>query len=172
MPSTTMTAITMSRVESTTPYRLVLASTGFLLSGSAGALLAISTHLPARFGGIMHGKDVARDFVLLSGTALSPDLALLLGQLALTGCALRRGRTGTVGVVGLTLLGAAYTLGQLGEPITLRALSPATFRAPQAGIVLANLTCSTLMLVFGVRAWQRRRPTNQTAETEPAFHTR
>src|SRR5258708_28099926 len=100
---------------------LVLFSACNLVSASIGAILSIALHLPARFGGLLSGNDVLQDFLLLNGTALSPDLWLLLGQFVLTGCALRRGRVGMVGVIGLTLLGAVATLGQLGEPITVRA---------------------------------------------------
>lgn len=46
-----------------------------------------------------HRLVFASSDFLLSGAALSPDLALLLGQPALTGCALRRGRTGMMSVV-------------------------------------------------------------------------
>lgn len=150
---------------------LVLSSAGFLVSGSAGALLAINTHLPARFAGILNGNDVLHDFLLLNGTALSPDLALLLGQFILTGCALRSGRTGRVGVIGLTILGGCYTLGQLGEPITIRAVSPTTFHAAQVGVVAANITCSMLMLVFGVMEWRSRGLPTSAASTTPAFRT-
>ena len=104
----------------------------------------------------MTGNDVARDF-LLGGTALSPDLPLLLGQLVLTGCVLRGGRTGMVGVIGLTVLGAVYALGQLGEPIARQAFSVATFNAAQATLVTANLVFPTLMAVFGALEWRDRR---------------
>lgn len=150
---------------------LVLSSAGFLVSGSAGALLAINTHLPARFGGILNGNDVLHDFLLLNGTALSPDLALLLSQLVLTGCALKQGRTGMVGMIGLTVLGGCYTLGQLGEPITFRVVSPTTFHATQAGIVAANIAFSTLMLMFGVIEWRSRGLANSVASATPALRT-
>jgi hypothetical protein len=146
----------MVTLRSKTLQGLVLASAGYLVRASLGAALAIATDLPARFGGLLTGTDVAHDF-LLGGTALSPDLPLLLGQLVLTGCALRGGRTGMVGVIGLTVLGAVYALGQLGEPIALRALSPATFNAAQATLVAANIVFPTLMAVFGALEWRNRR---------------
>lgn len=144
---------------------LVLASVSYLISASLGAALAIATHLPAGFGGLLHGNDVARDFLLLNGTALSPDLAMLVAQLVFTVCALRPGLTGMIGVIGLTILGAAYTLGQLGEPIVLHAFAPATFNPLQAALVTANIVLPALMVVFGVRELrQRRRAENDAAK--------
>ena len=102
---------------------LVLASACYPLSASRGAALSIATGLSARFGGLLAGNDVARDFQSV-GTALSPPLALLLGQLILTGCALRGGRAGMAGVIGLMALGAVFALGQLGEPIVRQAFRP------------------------------------------------
>lgn len=135
---------------------LILFSACNLVSVSTGAILSITLHLPARFGGLLSGNDVVQDFLFLNGTALSPDLWLLLAQLALTGCALRRGRVGMVGVIGLTLLGTLTTLGQLGEPITVRAFSPAFFDGELASLVTLNLASSLLMVVFGFREGRSR----------------
>jgi hypothetical protein len=145
-----------SKLRSNMLTGLVLASACYLVSASLGAALSIATDLPARFGGLFRGNDVARDFLLV-GTALSPDLPLLLGQLVLTGCALRGGRTGMVGVIGLTVLGAVYVLGQVGEPIVLQAFRPATFNAAQATLVAANIIFPALMAVFGALEWRNRR---------------
>lgn len=141
----------------------VLASILFLVSASVGVVMAITTYLPARFGGLLSGTDVVRDFLLFNGTALSPDLALMLGQVALTVCAIRRGRAGFVGVVGLTILGAGYTVGQLGEPVTLVSLTPATFSAAPATVALVNLASSLLMVAFGVREWRSRSHSSRVA---------
>jgi len=151
---------------------LILSSTGFLISATIGAQLAITHNLPARFGGLLSGNDVAGDFLLVNGTALSPDLALLLAQLVLTGCALGRGRIGMVGVIGLTVLGACYTLGQLGEPITLHSLTPATFNAEPAAIAVTNIVCSTAMFVFGILEWRGRGQVREGKEPGPVLHTR
>lgn len=139
---------------------LILFSACNLVSASIGAILSIALHLPARFGGLLSGNDVLQDFLFMNGTALSPDLWLLLGQLALIGCALRRGRVGMVGVIGLTLLGAVATLGQLGEPITVGAFRPATFNGAQASLVAVNIAGSLLMVVFGLLEWRSRRQAN------------
>jgi hypothetical protein len=98
---------------------LILFSILYLVSTSIGAALAIGTSLPARFGGMLTGNNVLQDFLLINGTALSPDLAMLLGQLVLTGCAFRRGHVGMVGIIGLTIYGACVTLGQLGNQLSV-----------------------------------------------------
>jgi hypothetical protein len=151
---------------------LVLFSACNLVSASIGAILSIALHLPARFGGLLSGNDVVQDFLLLNGTALSPDLWLLLGQLVLIGCALRRGRVGMVGVIGLTLLGTVATLGQLGEPITVRAFSPATFDGAQVSLVAVNIAGSLLMVVFGILEGRSRRQANWATGAQPEMQTR
>ena len=150
---------------------LVLFSACNLVSASIGAILSIALHLPARFGGLLSGNDVLQDFLLLNGTALSPDLWLLLGQFVLIGCALRRGRVGKVGVIGLTLLGTVATLGQLGEPITVRAFSPATFDGAQASLVAINIAGSLLMVVFGFLEWRSRGQANWARGAQPEMQT-
>ena len=150
---------------------LVLFSACNLVSASIGAILSIVLHLPARFGGLLSGNDVLQDFLFMNGTALSPDMWLLFGQFALIGCALRRGRVGMVGVIGLTLLGAVATLGQLGEPITVRDFSPATFEGAQASLVAVNIAGSLLMVVFGILEWRRRRQANWATDAQPEMQT-
>lgn len=150
---------------------LVLFSVLYLVSTSMGAILAIMTHLPARFGGMLTGNNVLQDFLLINGTALSPDLAMLLGQLVLTICALRRGRARMVGVIGLTLYGACVFLGQLGEPITVQASSSSTFNSAQASLLATNIVFPLLMVVCGVLEWRRDRQAHWTASTHPELST-
>jgi hypothetical protein len=135
---------------------LVLFSACNLVSMSIGAILSIALNLPAQFGGLLSGNGVLRDFLLINGTALSPDLWMLLGQLVLIGCVFRRGRVGMVGVIGLTLLGAVTAIGQLGEPITARALNSATVDGLQTSLVAINIVTSLLMVIFGVLEWRSR----------------
>ena len=144
--------------------RVVLASVCCLLSASVGTWLAIRRHLPAQFGGLMHGKNVVKDF-FWRGTALSAPFPLLLGQLVLTGCVVRGGRIGRAGVRGLTVLGGCYTVGQLGEPIVGRAFKVGTFEQAPALLVVTNLLCSLVMTVFGIRAWNVGRE-SETAQAE------
>ena len=65
-----------------------------------------------------------------------------------------------VGVIGLTLLGAVTALGQLGEPILVRAFSPATFDGALVSLVAVNIASSLLMVVFGILEWRSRRQAN------------
>lgn len=153
-------------------FWLVLCSVGCLLVECLGAGLAIATSLPARFGGLLHGTNVAADFVLLSGTALSPPLVLLAAHLAFIVCAPRAGRVGAVGVGGLAVLGAAYVVGQVGEPITARALTPATFNAAHASIAVAIIVLSALMCALGVREWRARQLGGRLARTRTAASER
>ena len=145
--------------------RLVLASVCCLLSASVGTWLAIRRHLPAQFGGLMHGEDVVKDF-FWRGTALSAPFPLLLGQLVLTGCVVRGGRIGRAGVRGLTVLGGCYTLGQLGEPIVGRVFKVGAFEPAPALLVVTNMLCSLVMAVFGIRAWNGGRVEGREKERE------
>jgi len=133
---------------------LVLASLTNLVGNVLGTILALQYHLPAGFGGLLHGQDVLRDFLTFNGTALSAPLPFLLIQLGLTILALRLGRSGRIGVAGLILMGAFYTLAQLGEPIVLRLLRPDGFDLAQAIVLLVVLTSSIVMAVFGTQVWR------------------
>jgi hypothetical protein len=139
---------------------LIVWSLCYLASSAAGAVLSIDQHLPARFGGILNGNDVAMDFLTLNGTALSPALFMLIAQVAFMLLTLGSGRGRRVGVVGLTVLGAMYVLGQLGEPIMGEAFR--SFNLAQVIILVANLLFAALMAVFGAIAW-REMATTQTA---------
>jgi len=150
---------------------LVLFSACNLVSASIGAILSMALHLPARFGGLLSGDNVVQDFLFMNGTALSPNLWLLVGQFVLIGCALRRGRVGMVVLIGLTLLGAVTTLGQLGEPITVRAFSPATFDGVQVSLVAVNIGSSLLMVVFGILEWRSRRQANWSTGAQLEMQT-
>jgi hypothetical protein len=135
---------------------LVFSSVFYLISASIGTALAIREYLPARFGCILSGDDVVKDF-LIFGTALSPPLVLLVSQFALTVCVLKRGAVGTVGVIGLTVLGACYTIGQFGEPILIQSFNSATFDLVRAVVLVANIIFSLMMVVFGAMEWRIRR---------------
>ncbi len=136
---------------------LVLASIFVLFSASVGTLLAIRDHLPARFGNILHGGDVVQDFIAFNGTALSAPLFLLLGQIVFTVLVCRRGKVGMMGVMGLTILGVCYTIGEVGEPILARTINPATFDMTVAVVLIANIVFPLMMVVFGVIEWRIRR---------------
>jgi hypothetical protein len=126
---------------------LVFSSVFYLISAGIGTALAIREYLPARFGGILSGDDVVKDF-LTFGTALSPPLVLLVSQLTLTVCVLNRGTVGMVGVIGLTVLGACYTIGQFGEPILIQSFNSATFDLVRVLVLVANIIFPLMMMVY------------------------
>lgn len=135
---------------------LVIASILILFSASVGTTLAIRDHLPARFGNILQGNDVVQDFITFNGTALSAPLFLLLCQIVFTVLVFRSGKIGMAGVIGLTVLGVCYTLGQLGEPIFVRTFTMATFDATFAAILIANIVFPLMMVIFGLVEWRIR----------------
>ena len=92
---------------------LVLASLTNLVGNGFGTMLALQHNLTGDFGGWLNGQDVLRDFLGFKGTALSAPLPFMLIQLGLTVLALRPGRSGRIGVGGLTFVGAFYTIAQL-----------------------------------------------------------
>lgn len=139
----------------------VLSSVLYLASATCGTILAIKDHLPAQFGGIMSGDNVAIDFLTWMGTALSPPLVMLLAQIVLTICALQAGRVAAVGIAGLTVLGAMYTIGQLGEPILGRAFAGTT-PGWVVAILVTNILGSLLMLILGGILWRTRQRADQT----------
>ena len=130
---------------------LPLVSVLWLLNSAFGAAIAIRENLPAEFAGMTRWHDPSADFFKGTGTALSPGLAMMAAQAIFTVLSTRSGRVETVGVAGMTALGAGATIGVLGEPITYRALSPRTFDPVKAGIVSAAVILSPLMTILGVR---------------------
>ena len=136
---------------------LLLASLTNLVGNGFGTMLALQHNLTGDFGGWLNGQDVLRDFLTTTGTALSAPLPFLLIQLGLTILALRPGRSGRIGVGGLTFVGAFYTIAQLGEPIVLRVWSPGGFDPAQAVVLFVNVASSIAMFVFGIRAWRTMR---------------
>jgi hypothetical protein len=142
---------------------LVLSSVLYLASATASTILAIKDHLPAQFGGILRGDNVAIDFLTWMGTAISPPMVMLLAQIVFTICALQAGRAGAVGIAGLTVLGGMYTMGQLGEPILGRAFAGST-SGWVVVILVANIVCSLLMLIFGAISWRTRQSASRATE--------
>ena len=133
--------------------RLITVSLLYLLNAAAGAAIAIRHDLKAAFPGFYTGKPARQDFVTGSGTALSPSLTLMIWQLIAVGMALGGGRVRQWGLRALTLNGALFAIGMLGEPITYQrhhtvAVTP---------IVVNNILFPLLMLIHGMRVVQVRR---------------
>jgi hypothetical protein len=125
------------------------------------AAMAIRENLPAEFGGSSTGLTVTQDFLYGMGTALSPPFYTLLIQLALLLLALRKDRWGTVGVLGLTIIGLMTCIGALSEPINLRIFNPATFDPAKAIIMAGMIVVPFVIMAFGFIEWSRRRKENQ-----------
>ena len=143
--------------ESTSTHResnrlLPLVSALWLLNSAIGARVAIREDLPAEWVADLYvGKDASAGFFKGGGTALSPGLPMMALLAVFTALSTRGGKAATLGVAGMTALGAGGTVGVLAETITYRTLSPSTFDRAKAPIVLAGIVLSALMAVLGAR---------------------
>ncbi len=124
-----------------------------LLSGFA----AITWNLPAEFGGSRTGLTATRDFLYGMGTAISPPLYTVLLQFVFLILTPRKDRRGTVGVLGLALIGLMTFIGALGEPINKRIFSLAALDPLKALLMAAQILLSIAILIFGLLEWSRRR---------------
>ncbi|HKP52878.1 MAG TPA: hypothetical protein VJ183_09520 [Chloroflexia bacterium] len=139
------------------PTGLIRASMLYLFSASTGARIAIDEDIRGQFLGRCSEKMPQEDFVRGMGTALSPGVKMLVAQMAATALAGRQGFLGNVGVAALTLLGAAATVGMLGEAVTYQVLNPRTFDPPKAIIVTGNIIFPIIMVLLGARELGRER---------------
>ncbi len=145
--------------------RLVQSSILYLIWASIGAVVAIVSNRPAQFGGSTSGMPVVQDFIYGSGTAMSPPLWWLVPQGLLTWLAWnQRNRRGTWGVIGLGVAGAATFIGALGEPITYELLNPVTFNPLLAIIQAGMIIIPSVMTVFAIQEWRRRRSETKQKE--------
>src|SRR5215207_653307 len=124
----------------------------WLLNSAIGARIAVKEGLPGEWvAGLYVGRDASAGFFKGGGTALSPGLPMMVALALFAALSTRGSRAGKTGALGLTLLGAGGTVGVLAETITYRVLSPGTFDAAKAPIVLAAVILSLLMVVLGAR---------------------
>ena len=122
----------------------------WLLNCAIGARVAVKEGLPAEWVADLYvGRDASAEFFKGGGTALSPGLPMMVAQVLFTVLSTRSGKAGKSGAVGLTLLGTGGTIGVLAETITYRVLSPKTFDAVKAPIVLSAVVLSPLMAIIG-----------------------
>ena len=135
---------------------MTILSLAYILAAGAGATVAIREDLPGAFLGRTTGRTAREDFLLGAGTALSPGLAMLAVQAALTLLARRGGRAGAVGAAGLALLGAGATVGLVGEPIVWRVLSRRGFDPPKAALVAVLIVLPLAMLGASLHTLRRR----------------
>jgi hypothetical protein len=145
--------------------RLVQASILSLIWASIATVMAIVLNLPAQFGGSTSGLPVVQDFIYGMGTALSAPLVWMAAQALLTWLAWnQRNRRSTWGVIGLALFGATTFIGTLGEPITYELLNPVTFNPLLAAIPTGMIIIDSLMMVFAIQEWRRRRSETKQKE--------
>lgn len=138
---------------------LGITSVLYLLIAGIGTVIAVRENLPSQtfIPAFITGKPALEDFLTGNGTALSPPLYLYLIAIVMLIVACLPNRLATIGIVGLTILGAIFLLGIFAERLTYRVLNPATFDFSLAPVELLAIVLPLLMVVFGVREIARRR---------------
>ena len=128
-------------------------SAAYVASAISGAHISIRDNLPERCLGIDFHRNVAPDFYIGGGTALSPGLPMLAAQAVLTGMTAGPAMTSRKATHALAVGGVLYSLGQLCEPITYHTLAHAR-SAPhdRLAVVVSNIVMPALMAGAAVRA--------------------
>ena len=121
-----------------------------LVNAAIGTTLAVKENLPSVTPVFTTGKPALEDFLTGNGTALSPPLYLCIITLLLIILAFQPKLPGKIGVVGLTILGFIFLLGEFVETNTYRVFNPATFNMPVALDVLVEIILALLMITFGI----------------------
>jgi hypothetical protein len=152
---------------------LFIASILYLLNAGIGTIVAVQENLPSvTFAtSFISGKTAWEDFIGGNGTALSPPLYLCIVMVLLLILAFLPKWLGTVGIVGLTILGVLFLLGELAETVTYQALNPATFNLPVALVKLIAIVLVLLIIALGgLEIVHRRQAYRQRAmiQDEPA----
>jgi len=119
-------------------------------------MIAIQENLPS-VTLIKSGLPALEDFLIGFGTALSPPLFLCIAAAVLIIMTFQPKRLGEIGVTGLVILGALYTIGAFAETITYRVLNSATSDLPKALVVVAEIVLPLAMIVLGGWELVRRR---------------
>jgi hypothetical protein len=136
---------------------LIVISILSLVNAAIGTIIAVKQNLPSVTPVLTTGKPALEDFLFGNGTALSPPLYLCIITLLLILLAFQPKWPGMVGVVGLTILGFIFLLGELAEKNTYRVLNPMTFNVPVALDVLTEIILALLMITFGaITIFQQR----------------
>ena len=129
---------------------LIIISILSLVNAVVGTVIAVKQNLPSVTPILTTGKPALEDFLTGNGTALSPPLYLCIITILLIILAFQPKWPGTIGVVGLTILGAMFLIGEFVETNTYRVLNPTTFNLPVALDVLIEIILALLMIIFGV----------------------
>jgi hypothetical protein len=144
---------------------LIVISILSLVNAGVGTVIAVKQNLPSVTPILTTGKPALEDFLTGNGTALSPPLYLCIITLLLIFLAFQPKWPGMVGVVGLTILGMIFLLGEFVEKNTYRVLNPLTFNLPVALDVLTEIILALMMITFGViTIIQERRAHHQVAK--------
>jgi hypothetical protein len=147
-------------VNSSTPRTLKLLTActlTYMATALIAGLVAISRNQPAALGGYHSELTVTQEFLYGMGTAISPPIYSIFIQAILLMLAYRMNRWGTVGVLGLALLGLMSFLGAISEPINRRIFNPATFDPLPALLMGAMILLPLAILALGIMEWSRRR---------------
>ena len=136
-------------------YRGALVVDGIVLLGlcAVAAAVSISDGLPADWGKGFAGPltlhsdphDTLTGWLTWRGTGMAPPLVMLV-VLGLSVVLAARSRR--AGVVLLAILGAAATVGYLGEPVTRRVLFT-NFEPWKAVLVAAQVVCALGLVLLG-----------------------
>jgi hypothetical protein len=129
---------------------LIVTSILSLVNAAIGTVIAVKQNIPSVTPILTTGKQPLEDFLIGNGTALSPPLYLCIATLLLIILAFQTKWPGKVGVVGLTILGLIFLIGEFIETNTYRVLNPTTFNLPVALDVLIEVVLALLMITFGV----------------------
>jgi hypothetical protein len=154
----------MSQPKLNAKMGLIIISILSLVNAVVGTVVAVKQNLPSVTPILTTGKPALEDFLTGNGTALSPPLYLCIITLLLIILAFQPKLPGKIGVVGLTILGFIFLLGELVERNTYRVLNPVTFNWPVALDVVAEIILALLMITFGIiTIMQERQAQHQTA---------
>jgi len=134
-----------------------------LVNAAIGTTIAVKENLPSITPILTTGKPALEDFLTGNGTALSPPLYLCIITLLLIILAFQPKLPGKIGVVGLTILGFIFLLGELIETNTYRVLNPATFNMPVALDVLMEIILALLIITFGIITIMHEKQAHQAA---------
>ena len=136
-----------------------------LANAAIGTTIAVKENLPSVTPILTTGKPALEDFLTGNGTALSPPLYLCIITLLLIILAFQPKLPGKIGVVGLTILGFIFLLGEFIETNTYRVLNPVTFNVPVALDVLMEIILALLMITFGIITIIQQRQAHHQAAT-------
>ena len=128
-------------------------SMAYIASAIDGARIAMRDSLYEQPFGIRSGIPVSRDFYFGGGTALSPGLPFLVAQAAITGTLAGPAPTARKSMDLLTIFGAAYSVGQIAEPLALRTLAhPRSAASGRLRVVIGNVVLPAAMGIVAYRA--------------------